>query len=145
MHGSKVLQTKAARVKATWQPGLKPKNEPVSLAFPNDIERLQRLRSAMPVCFERWCSRRVRAPTTRVWAPRLSPKRTRLAMFAQAQNGRTFDITVRPKDDVLAELEQKIDDLARLRSLEPAAAEALQSAVLAFKNQFRTAIQAYSG
>ena len=140
--GLKVPPKTAPRVKATWQPGLKPKDEPISLAFPDDVDALAAAARRGAGVFR-----------TQVFAPRSSVEETRVASttltdinsfndVAQAQNGRTFDISVRPKDDVVAELRQKISNLTTSRSLDAAAAENLRSAVDSFGDRFGRAILA---
>ena len=61
---------------------------------------------------------------------------------AKTQDGRTFDILVRPGNNVLDELRQKIAHLSASRSLDATAAQALQSAVDAFGSSFDQAIVA---
>ena len=140
--GLRMPPKSAPRVKATWQPGLKAKDEPISLAFPDDIEALATAAKNGVGVFRR-----------QVFAPRSSADVTRFTSttltetnsfndVALGQDGRTFDLSVSPKDDVLAELRQKIADLSASRSLETAAAEALRSAVDVFGRSFGQAIEA---
>ena len=132
----------APRVKATWQPGLRAKDEPISLAFPDDLE-------ALATAVEN----RVGVFRKQFFAPRTSADESRIASttltetnsfndVALAQDGRTFDVTVGPKDDILAELRQKIAALGASGSLASASAETLRSAVDVFGCSYGRAIEA---
>ena len=140
--GLRTPHKSAPRVKATWQPGLKAKDEPISLAFPDDIEALATAVENRVGVFRR-----------QSFAPRTSADESRVASttltetnsfndVALAQDGRTFDVTVGPKDDILAELRQKIAALGASGSLPFASAETLRSAVDVFGSSYGRAIKA---
>ena len=132
----------APRVRATWQPGLKPKDEPIGLALPDDFAALANAAKHNVGLFRR----HVFAPRPGVDGAMISSTtlsdRNSFSDVAQAQGGRTFDTTIRREDDLLAELRCKILELAKVRSIEAAAASQLTSAVDTFEEQYRTAILA---
>ena len=132
----------APRVKATWQPGLKAKDEPISLAFPDDLEALATaVANGVGVFRKQFFAPRTSADESRVASTTLTETNS-FNDVALAQDGRTFDVTVRPKDDILAELRQKIAALAASGSVASTSAETLRSAVDVFASSYGRAIEA---
>ena len=132
----------APRVKATWQPGLKAKDEPISLAFPDDLDALATaVENRVGVFRKQFFAPRTSADESRVASTTLTETNS-FNDVALAQDGRTFDVTVGPKDDILAELRQKIADLGASRSLASASAETLRSSLDVFGSSYGRAIEA---
>ncbi|WP_189472238.1 FtsK/SpoIIIE domain-containing protein [Litchfieldella qijiaojingensis] len=132
----------APRVKTTWQPGQKPKEEPIALALPDDISSLAIAAKNDAGLFRR-----------QVFAPRADADGSRIASttlqdvksfsdVAQAQDGRTFDTTVQTSDDVIGELRVKISELASTRSLDHAASVEMLSALDTFDAAYKSTILA---
>ncbi len=132
----------APRVKATWQPGLKAKNEPISLAFPDDLEALATaVENRVGVFRKQFFAPRTSADESRVSSTTLTETNS-FNDVALAQDGRTFDVTVGPKDDILAELREKIAALGASGSVSSASAETLRSAVDVFGSSYSRVIEA---
>ena len=132
----------APRVRTTWQPGLRPKSEPISLALPDDIAALAIAAKNKTGLFR-----------SQVFAPRLGADGSTVASItltdrnsfsdvAQAQDGRTFDTTVQARDDVLAALRKKVSELETSYSLDSATADAMTSAIDYFGEKYKSAILA---
>ncbi|PCH74173.1 MAG: hypothetical protein COC12_04125 [Rhodobacteraceae bacterium] len=132
----------AARVKATWQPGLKSKNEPIGLALPKDIDALALAAKNDAGLFRK-----------QVFAPRSGGDESRIASttltdtnsfsdVAQTQDGRMFDTTIRTKDDILSEIRTKVSHLVTSKSLDPAAAKTLIEATNTFDEAYCNTIRA---
>ena len=139
---SERLKKSAPRVKATWQPGLKAKDEPISLAFPDDLDALATaVENRVGVFRKQFFAPRTSADESRVASTTLTETNS-FNDVALAQDGRTFDVTVGPKDDILAELRQKIADLGASRSLASASAETLRSSLDVFGSSYGRAIEA---
>ena len=140
--GLRVPPRSAPRVKATWQPGLKPKDGPISLSFPDDIDALATAaKNEVGVFRKQFFAPQSGADETRITSTTLNETNS-FNDVALGQAGRTFDFTVGPRDDILAELQQKIAALAASRSLEGRAADALRNAVDTFGSSFCRVIQA---
>jgi len=140
----KTLPKAAPRVKATWQPGLKPKNEPIGLALPEDLAALATAaRNNVGLIRQQAFAPRAGGDESRIASTTLSDTNS-FSDVTQAQDGRTFDTTVAPKQDVLADLRARIATLKDSRSLDPASADRLDAAVVAFRHAFHKAILSIS-
>ena len=140
--GLRVPPRSAPRVKATWQPGLKPKDGPISLSFPDDIDALATaVKNEVGVFRKQFFAPQSGADETRITSTTLNETNS-FNDVALGQAGRTFDFTVGPHNDILAELRQKIAALGASRSVHPASADALRSAVDVFGSRFGRAIEA---
>lgn len=142
--GLRTPPKQAPRVKTTWQPGKSPKDEPISLALIDDLDALAKAAEAGDSLFR---------PLN--FAPRSSRENTRLSStslfdrnsfsdVAQGEQGRTFDLVVRPQEDLLGEIRLRLQELERSRSLDGEAVLALVSAVEAFDASYRKAVQQLS-
>ena len=140
--GLRVPPRSAPRVKATWQPGLKPKDGPISLSFPDDIDALATAaKNKVGVFRKQFFAPHSSADETRITSTTLNETNS-FNDVALGQAGRTFDFTVGPQNDVLAELRQKIAALGVSRSVQRASADALRSAVDIFGSRYGRAIEA---
>ena len=139
--GLKAPPKTAPRVKATWQPGTTPKAEPIGLALVDDIESLGNAAANGDSLFR-----------TMVFAPRATGDDTRVSSttlkdrnsfsdVAQSQEGRTFDLAVRPRDDVLEQLRSKLLELESNRTIDPSVIAKAWSATKDFDVLFRAVIQ----
>lgn len=138
----KTPSSTAPRVKTTWQPGQKPKEEPIALALPDDIASLSIAAKNDAGLFRRQVfAPRADADGSRIASTTLQDVKT-FSDAAQAQDGRTFDTTVQASDDVIAELRFKISELASTRSLDHAASVELLSALDTFDDAYKTTILA---
>lgn len=134
----------APRVKTTWQPGKSPKDEPISLALIEDLDALAKAAEAGDSVFR---------PLN--FAPRSSGENTRLSStslydrysfsdVAQGQQGRTFDLVVRPQEDLLGDLRSRLQELERNRTLDSETATAVMAATEAFDISYRRAVKQLS-
>ncbi|MGY6409432.1 MAG: FtsK/SpoIIIE domain-containing protein [Alkalilacustris sp.] len=132
--------SQAARVRATWQPGKSPKDEPISLALLDDLDALAKAAAAGDSLFR---------PLN--FAPRSSGEDTRLSStslfdrnsfsdVAQGQQGRTFDLVVRPQEDLLGDLRARLQELERSRTLGGEIVAAVMAATEAFDASYRKAV-----
>ena len=130
----------APRVKTTWQPGKSPKDEPISLALIDDLDALAKAAAAGDSLFR---------PLN--FAPRSSAEGTRLSStslfernsfsdVAQGQQGRTFDLVVRPQEDLLGDLRARVQELERSRTLAGENVAAVMAATEAFDASYRKAV-----
>jgi DNA segregation ATPase FtsK/SpoIIIE, S-DNA-T family len=129
------------RVRTIWQPGESAKDEPISLALPDDIEALSKAAEAGDSLFRHLH-----------FAPRVSGDDARLAStsladrysfsdVAQEQDGRTFDHAIRPSDDSLQEIRTRLNDLERKRMLPSDVARSVRGAVDDFEASYRSAVR----
>lgn len=140
--GTKTPPRSAPRVKATWQPGLKPKSEPISLALADDIEALATAaRNDAGLFRDQRFAPRASSDQSRVASTTLSDTNS-FSDVAQAQDGRTFDTTVLTKDDLLATLRETVSALTASRSLDAESAAAITAALDTFEGAYRSAILA---
>ena len=140
--GPRVPPKSAPRVKATWQPGLRPKDDPISLALPDDVDALATAaKSEVGVFRRQFFAPQSSADETRITSTTLNDTNS-FSDVALGQAGRTFDVTVGPQDDILAELQQKVAALSATRSVDPTSAELLRKSVDAFGSHFGRAIAA---
>tara|TARA_R100000935_G_scaffold31251_1_gene51800 strand:+ start:27013 stop:32535 length:5523 start_codon:yes stop_codon:yes gene_type:complete len=124
------------RVKATWQPGVKPKHEPISLALPSDITDLNYAAQNDAGLFRaQTFAPRGGLDESRIFSTTLSDTNS-FSDVTQGQNGRTFGATEGSNENLLRTLKQRISELAETHSLEPAAAEALTAAVKRFEEAY---------
>ncbi|MBB4212666.1 FtsK/SpoIIIE domain-containing protein [Rhodothalassium salexigens] len=134
----------APRVKTTWQPGKSPKDEPISLALIEDLDALAKAAEAGDSVFR---------PLN--FAPRSSGENTHLSStslfdrnsfsdVAQGEQGRTFDLVVRPKEDLLGELRSRLQELERNRTLDGETVTAVLAATEAFDESYRRAVKQLS-
>lgn len=137
--GLRTPPKQAPRVKTTWQPGKSPKNEPISLALIDDLDALAKAARAGDCLFR---------PLD--FAPRSSGEDTRLSStslfdrnsfsdVAQGQQGRTFDLVVRPQEDLLGTLLSRLQELARSRTVGGEIVKAVIAAAAAFDASYRKA------
>lgn len=142
--GLRAPPKQAPRVKTTWQPGKSPKDEPISLALIDDLDALAKAAEAGDSLFR---------PLN--FAPRSSRENTRLSStslfdrnsfsdVAQGEQGRTFDLVVRPKEDLLGEIRSRLQELERSRTLDGETVMALAEAAAAFDASYRRAIKQLS-
>lgn len=142
--GLRAPPKQAPRVKTTWQPGKSPKDEPISLALIDDLDALAKAAEAGDSLFR---------PLN--FAPRSSRENTRLSStslfdrnsfsdVAQGEQGRTFDLVVRPKEDLLGEIRSRLQELERSRTLDGETVMALAEAAGAFDASYRRAIKQLS-
>lgn len=138
--GLRTPPKQAPRVKTTWQPGKSPKDEPISLALLDDIDALAKAAEAGDSLFR---------PLN--FAPRSSGEDTRLSStslldrnsfsdVAQGQQGRTFDLVVRPQEDLLGDLRARLQELERSRTLGGETVSAVMAATEAFEASYRKAV-----
>lgn len=134
----------APRVKTTWQPGKSPKDEPISLALIEDLDALAKAAEAGDSVFR---------PLN--FAPRSSGENTRLSStslfdrnsfsdVAQGEQGRTFDLVVRPQEDLLGDLRSRLQELERNRTLDGETLTAVMAATEAFDMSYRKAVKQLS-
>jgi len=137
--GLRTPPRQAPRVKTTWQPGKSPKDEPISLALIDDLDALAKAAGAGDSLFR---------PLD--FAPRSSGEDTRLSSMslfdrnsfsdvAQGQQGRTFDLVVRPQEDLLGSLRSRLQELERSRTLGGETVTAVIAATEAFDASYRKA------
>lgn len=127
------------RVRTIWQPGESAKDEPITLALPDDIEALCKAAESGRSLF-----RSLR------FAPRASGDDVKLAStnlkdrysfsdVAQEQDGRTFDYAVRPSDNSLQEIRSRVIDLESTGRLTSELARSVQESINAFEEAYRQA------
>ena len=132
----------APRVKTTWQPGLRPRDEPISLALPDDVTALAEAAEKKVGVFRRqYFAPQSSADEIRSNSTSLNDTNS-FSDVTLGQAGRTFDVTVGPQDDILAELRQKVAALGASRSVDSVSTEALLRCADAFGIQFGRAIKA---
>jgi len=142
--GLRVPPKQAPRVKTTWQPGKSPKDEPISLALIDDLDALAKAAEAGDSLFR---------PLN--FAPRSSGENTRLSStslfdrnsfsdVAQGEQGRTFDLVVRPQEDLLRDILFRIQELERSRTLDGETVMTLTQAAEAFDASYRRAVKQLS-
>jgi DNA segregation ATPase FtsK/SpoIIIE, S-DNA-T family len=138
--GLRTPPKQAPRVKTTWQPGKSPKDEPISLALIDDLDALAKAAEAGDSLFR---------PLN--FAPRSSGEDTRLSStslfdrnsfsdVAQGQQGRTFDLVVRPQEDLLGNLRSRLQELERSQTLGAETVAAVIAATEAFDASYRKAV-----
>ena len=136
----KTLPHAVTRVRAVWQPGLKPKYEPIALALPLDLQDLaSAARNDAGVFRRQDIAARGGQDDSRSSSVTLSDVNS-FSDVAQGQSGRTFVTTVQSRQDVMAILRAKVDDLAAKHSLDADAAEAIRAAIDTFEAAYKTAI-----
>lgn len=129
----------APRVKTTWQPGKSAKDEPISLALVDDLDALAKAAETgdslfRPLAFAPGSS----GEDTRVTSTSLLDRNS-FSDVSQSQQGRTFDLVVRPGEDLLAELRSKLAKLAP--SLDAQMVTDIRDAANAFEDLYREAIK----
>ena len=139
--GLKAPPKSAPRVKATWQPGDKPKDEPIGLALVDDLDDLGKAAAKGHSLFRRvQFSARATGDDTRVASTSLRDRNS-FSDVAGRSEARTFDIVVRSQDDVLGDIRAKLSELETNRSVESGIVERVREALTAFETQFRSVAQ----
>ena len=127
--GLKTPPKSAPRVKATWQPGAKPKDEPIGLALVDDLEDLGKAAANGHSLFRRvQFSARATGDDTRVASTSLKDRNS-FSDVAGRSEGRTFDIVVRSQDDILVDIRAKLLELETNRSIDSAIVEQVREAL----------------
>ncbi len=128
------------RVRATFQPGCKPADEPISLALPWDIEELSKAAE-----YDTGMFRNLK------FTPRTGGKRSQISTTTLKQNttfvdvlnnpnGRMFAQEGTPKQDVLKDIVGKVEHLLKLQSLPTDSAKLLREKIESFKKKYKEAI-----
>ena len=137
----KTLHRSIPRVRVVWQPGIKPKDEPISLALVDDV-------AAVALAAQR----EVGLFRKQVFGPEMGKDGTQTTFtqltninsfcdVAQNNEGRTFDATG-AEEDALTKLRSLISSLQTSRILKSEAAAELTNAANTFEEAYRAAIQA---
>ena len=131
----------APRVKATWQPGVKPKDEPISLALVEDLEALGKAAANGHSLFRSvHFAARATGDDARVASISLKDRNS-FSDVAGRSEGRTFEIAVRSRDDLLGEVRTKLSELESHKSIDLATAGELRAAIDTFETTFRSVLQ----
>ncbi|TDV89926.1 S-DNA-T family DNA segregation ATPase FtsK/SpoIIIE [Halomonas alkaliantarctica] len=132
----------APRVKASWQPSQKGKDDSISLALPKDIEALGRaIQSQVGIFRHHIFAPRGESDDAQVFATTLKDIKT-FSDIAQTQEGRTFHTTIKPQEDVISELKASLNDMKNSQSIGREAADKIWEAIDTFYTAYKDAILA---
>lgn len=130
----------APRVKVIWQPSQNGKDDPISLALPKDIEALERaIKSKVGIFRHHTFSPRDESEGAQMSATTLRDIKT-FSDIAQTQEGRTFHPTIKPKEDIVSELETSLHDMKSSYTIGVDAANNILKAIDTFYTAYKDAV-----
>ena len=137
----KVPSKSAPRVKATWQPGAKPKDEPIALSLVDDLKDLGKAVTNGQSLFRGFqFSARTTGDDTRVASTTLKDRNS-FSDVADRSEGRTFDIVARSQDNVLGDIRARLSALEANKSIDSAIVEQAKEALATFEKRFRSVVR----